>query len=483
MNIPSHGRSRDEILEEMNAARAGDIRWQQGKTFSLVFQSTLAVKEIAQQAYLMFFSENGLNPSAFPSLRKFESEVVAMSASLLGGDGEVAGNMTTGGTESILMAVKTARDWARANRPDISKPEIVLPLSAHPAFDKAAHYFDVRLVKTALDAGFHADPHAMESAITPNTIMLVGSAPSYPQGVVDPIADLASIAQERGLLMHVDACVGGFILPFVRRLGYPLPEYDFSVPGVTSISADLHKYGYTAKGASVILYRNRQLRRKQYFVATDWPGGIYASPTMSGTRAGGTIAAAWAVMHFLGEEGYLEITRQVMQLRDHFRQGITEIPSLYILGDPDMTVMAIASQHGNIYEVGDEMSLRGWHLDRQQFPPSLHLTIHAGHAAVADQFLHDLRVSASLEKRLSVLKLRNLLGVRLAKFAANTLPPGMLSGLMKRASSMLTGGGSGLPGRTAAMYGLMGTLPNRGDLGEMVLDLLDQMTHLEEKNK
>jgi sphinganine-1-phosphate aldolase len=481
MNIPKQGSTQNEILEEMSAARAGDIHWQQGKAFSLVFQSNQAVKEIAQQAYLLFFSENGLNPSAFPSLRKFETEVVAMSASLLGGGSGVAGNMTTGGTESILMAVKTARDWARANRPEINHPEIVLPLSAHPAFDKAAQYFGVRLVKTALDAGFRADTQAVQNAITPDTILLVGSAPSYPQGVVDPIAALAAIARERGLLMHVDACVGGFILPFVRRLGYPLPEFDFSVPGVTSMSADLHKYAYSAKGTSVILYRDRQLRRKQYFVATDWPGGIYASPTMSGTRAGGAIASAWAVMHFLGEEGYLDITRQVMQVRDRLRAGIDEIPGLFILGDPDMSVMAIAARSGDIYSVGDEMSLRGWHLDRQQFPPSLHLTVHAGHSEVVDQFLQDLRASARIEQRPSLPKLRNRLGLQLAKFAADHLPPGILSRLMKNASSLLSGGGSGLPQRTAAMYGLMGTLPNRGDLGELVLDLLDQMTHLEEK--
>jgi glutamate/tyrosine decarboxylase-like PLP-dependent enzyme len=281
--------------------------------------------------------------------------------------------------------------------------------------------------------------------------------------------------------MHVDACVGGFILPFIRRLGYPVPEFDFSIPGVTSISADLHKYAYAAKGASVILYRSRELRRKQYFIATDWPGGIYASPTIAGTRAGGAIASAWAVMHFLGEQGYLELTRQIMETRDRILSGIRTIPGLFVLGDPDMSVMAIASSRGNIYAIGDEMTVHGWHLDRQQFPPSLHLTIHAGHAGVVDQLLRDLRQSTEIEARPSLEKIRTRLGLRMAQFAVDRLPPGVISRLMKRGSQLLASGGSGLPQRSAAMYGLMGSLPNRGDLRELVLDLLDQMTHLEEK--
>lgn len=482
MNIPIHGRSKDKILEDMSTARAGDIQWQHGKAFSLVFQSNQEVKEVAQQAYLMYFSENGLNPAAFPSLRKFETEVVSMSAHLLGGDQSVAGNMTTGGTESILLAVKTARDWARVTRPEIQQPEIVLPVSAHPAFDKAAEYLNVRLVKTGLDAGFHADPQAMQASLTANTIMLVGSAPSYPQGIVDPIALIAQIAQEHGVLMHVDACVGGFILPFIRRLGYPVPEFDFTIPGVTSISADLHKYAYSAKGASVILYRSRNLRRNQYFVATDWPGGIYASPTMSGTRPGGAIASAWAVMNFLGEQGYLELTRQIMDTRDRILSGIQSIPGLHVLGEPDMSVLAIGSSLGDIYAIGDEMSRRGWHLDRQQLPASLHLTIHAGHTSVVDQLLHDLRQSTLIEARPSFKKFRTQLGLRAAQFVLDRLPPRLVSRLIHQGSHLIASGGAASVQRSAAMYGLMGSLPNRGDLQEVVLDLLDQLTFLEEKS-
>ena len=480
VQLPRKGRDREDLLAEMQAARQQDIHWQEGKAFSLVFEAGEDVLELLKEAYGMFFSENGLNPTAFPSLRKFETEVIAMAAGLLGGDAQVAGNMTSGGTESILLAVKTARDWARLHHPEIHRPEMVLPLSAHPAFDKAGEYFGVKPVHTRLRPDFRADPQAMRDAITPNTILLVGSAPSYPQGVVDPIADLAPIAQERGLLMHVDACVGGFMLPFVRRLGYPIPDFDFSVPGVTSMSADLHKYGYAAKGASVILYRHQALRRQQFFVYTDWPGGVYASPGMTGTRPGGAIAAAWAVMNYLGEDGYLQIAATVMQAVRRLQEGVRAIPGVRVLSNPEMSVMALASDRYNIYEIGDEMTLRGWHLDRQHNPACLHMTFHYGHAAVVDNFLSDLAASVAAVRKPSLQKIGNSLTVSLAQAAVRLLPEKWVSRLMGRASSLLGGEDASLPGRTAAMYGLIGTLPNRGDMNTLVLDLIDSMTRIPE---
>ena len=230
----------------------------------------------------------------------------------------------------------------------------------------------------------------MEAAITPNTIMLVGSAPSYPQGVVDPIAELAQVALRRDVLLHVDACVGGMMLPFVRKLGYPIPDFDFALPGVTSMSCDLHKYGYAAKGASVILYRNSALRRHMFFSYINWAGGVYVSPTMTGTRPGGPIAAAWAIMNFLGEEGYLKLADVVMQTVRKIREGIAVLPDVRVLGNPDMSVLSIGSDKWDVYQIGDELTARGWHLDRQQFPPTLHMTIVPAHALVADQFLIDL---------------------------------------------------------------------------------------------
>ncbi|MFQ5421925.1 MAG: pyridoxal phosphate-dependent decarboxylase family protein, partial [Anaerolineae bacterium] len=313
MELPRNGRSQNEIMSQLRAWKEKDVRWQDGKVFSLVYSAGEEAQSVLKEAYNLFFSDNMLNPTAYPSLRRCETEVVAMSAHLLGGDAETVGNMTSGGTESILMAVVTAREWAKTTKPHITQPEMVLPLSAHPAFDKAAHYFGVKSVRTPVTADWVADVAEVRTAVTPNTILIVGSAPAYPHGMVDPIADLAKIAQTHGILCHVDACVGGFMLPFVRQLGYPVPDFDFQVPGVTSISADLHKYGYAAKGASLILYRNRAIRRHQLFAATDWPGGIYASPTMGGTRPGGTVAAAWAIMNHLGASGYLAVADEVMK--------------------------------------------------------------------------------------------------------------------------------------------------------------------------
>lgn len=477
-SFPTTGRSREDVLGTMRAARDHDIKWQRGRAFGLVYHISEEIDQLLKDAFTMFFSENGLNPTAFPSLRKFESEVVAMTASLLGGDSKVCGNMTTGGTESLLMAVKTARDWARIHSPEITAPEITLPVTAHPAFDKAGDYFDVRIVHVPVGDDFRADVDAMRHAITPNTIMMVGSAPSYPHGVVDPIADLAAIAQEHGLLFHTDSCVGGFMLPFIRKLGYEVPHFDFSVPGVTSMSADLHKFGYAAKPASVVLYRTPELRRQQMFVAINWPGGIYPSPTMTGSRAGGPIAAAWALMNYLGEVGYKDIAKTVMETTVYLQAGINSIPGLQVLSNPEMSVFAIGSDTLDVYELADELELRGWHLDRQHFPTSLHMTVNYMHAAVREEFLRDLVACAENVREPSARKTVNRLVVRVTNGAARVLPEAWMSRVMEKVSGLLGGSSSGLPSRMAPMYGLIGSLPNRGDLKELVLDLLDSMTRV-----
>ncbi len=475
LKIPPKGRSKEEVLEAMRAARDHDIQWERGRVFGLVYHISDEIDDLLKEAFTMFFSENGLNPTAFPSLRKFETEVVAMTAKLLGGDENTCGNITTGGTESLLMTVKAARDWARKHRPEIHAPEMVLPVTAHPAFDKAAEYFGVKAIHVPVCADFRADVEAMRTAITPNTILMAGSAPSYPHGVIDPIRELAALAQEHGLLFHTDSCVGGFMLPFVRKLGYPVPDFDFSVPGVTSMSADLHKFGYAAKPASVVLYRTPELRRHQMFVYIDWPGGIYPSPTMTGSRAGGPVAAAWALMNYLGEEGYLHITDTVMKTAKYLQEGIKAIPGLTILSDPEMSVFAIASAKIDVNEVADELELRGWHLDRQQFPTCLHMTVNYMHAAVADEFLADLAAAVGVVRKPSLRKTASKFLIALANFLTRILPEKWVSWLMGKASSLL-GGGGGLPSRLAPIYGLIGTLPNRGDLKELVLDLLDGLT-------
>ncbi len=462
----------------MRAVRDHDIKWEQGRVFGLVYHINAEIDDMLKEAFTMFFSENGLNPTAFPSLRKFETEVVAMTATLLGGDEKVCGNITTGGTESLLMAVKTARDWARLHHPEIRNPQMILPKTAHPALDKAAEYFNVQAIHVPVSLDFRADVKAMRSAITPDTILMVGSAPSYPHGVVDPIRDLAALALEHGFLFHTDSCVGGFMLPFVRRLGYRIPDFDFNVPGVTSISADLHKYGYAAKPASVILYKTPELRRHQMFVSIDWPGGIYPSPTMTGSRAGGPVAAAWALMNFLGEEGYLHIADEVMKASRHIQEGVNAIPGLEVLSDPEMSVFAIGSNSVDVYEVADELDLRGWHLDRQHFPKCLHMTVNYMHISIADQFLSDLAACTAIVHKPDIRKASNKILQVIANFLAWILPEKWVSWLLSKVSSLLGGSGGGLPSRMAPMYGLIGSLPNRGDLKELVLDLLDSMTRL-----
>ena len=268
------------------------------------------------------------------------------------------------------------------------------------------------------------------------------------------------------------------MLPFVRKLGYPVPDFDFRVPGVTSISADLHKYGYAAKPASIILYKTSELRRHQMFVSIDWPGGIYPSPSMTGSRAGGPVAAAWALMNYLGEEGYLHIAEVVMKTTHHIQEGIKAIPGLKILSDPEMSVFAMASNELDVYEVADELEQRGWHLDRQHFPKCLHVTVNYVHTTVADDFLSDLAACARIVRKPDLRKSTNKTLLKVAYYLTRFLPGKWVTWMMGKVSATLGSGGGGLPSRTAPLYGLIGTLPNRGDLKELVLDLLDSMTRV-----
>jgi tyrosine decarboxylase MnfA len=390
--LPENGNSTENVIKEMEEIRKDDINWRDGKVWSLVYHATDEHTEMLKEAYTMFFSKNALSPMAFPSLRKFETEVISMVVDLFNGDKRCCGSMTSGGTESLLMAVKTYRDWAEEKFPNIKEPEMVVPSSAHPSFDKAAEYFKVKLVKVPVDSETHqADVNSMKNVITENTILIVGSACDFPRGVVDPISELGILAQEHGIGLHVDACLGGFMLPFVKKLGYEVPDFDFSVPGVTSISADVHKYGYGAKGASTILYRKERIWKHQFSVYTDWTGGVYISPSMRGTRPGGAIAAAWAAMKHLGMDGYLNLAKIVMGASKKLIEGINEIPELYIIGKPVMSVFSFTSDKIDIYQLGDRMDKKGWHLDRIQFPNALHMMVNPHHSEIVDTFLKDLR--------------------------------------------------------------------------------------------
>jgi sphinganine-1-phosphate aldolase len=397
IRIPEVGHAHDEVLRTMEGFRAGDADWRDGRTWSLVYYAGEAHHELLKKASALFFAENALNPMAFRSLKRMEAEVVQMSASMLHGPEGCVGTMTTGGTESVLMAVKAARDRARAKQPWIGTPEIVAPSTIHVALDKAAHYFGLKVRYVDVGPDFRADPAAMERRVNRNTVLICASAPQYPHGVVDPIAEIGAFAEKRGIPFHVDACVGGFVLPWVEKLGYPVPVFDFRVPGVTSISADVHKYGFAAKGASIVLYRDMSYLKHQFFVSTDWSGGIYASPSMTGTRAGGPIAAAWASLVAMGEKGFLEHTDRAMKAAQRLAAGLRAIPELQVFGEPHATLVSWgakkpANEGGvNLFAVADRLQAQGWSVDRQQNPPSIHCTVTSNHERVLDDYLANVR--------------------------------------------------------------------------------------------
>ena len=401
VRLPAHGADTDQVLAAMAALRADDRDWRGGRVFSLVYSAGDDVHHLLERAATLYSAENALNTAVFPSLGRMQEDIVSISTGLLGGDhlpaadaGGVRGFLTSGGTESLLQATRTARDWGR-DRHGIERPNMVLATSAHAAFEKAAHYFDVESRRVAVRPDFSADVDAMADAVDDQTVLVVASAPTYPQGVIDPVAELAGMAEERGVLCHVDACLGGFLLPFLYRLGHVTRAWDLSVPGVTSISADLHKYGYASKGVSVILYRDRQLARFQPFVTTNWLGGLYGSPSMAGTRPGGPIAAGWAVLHHLGEDGYLRLAADAHRAAATIKTAVDETPGLALRGAPDATVLAFGGDldDGRIdsFALGDALAERGgWFFDRQHHPDSLHATVQAGHRAVVDQLRDDL---------------------------------------------------------------------------------------------
>ena len=394
--LPEHGLAADDVLAQLAAKKVGDRDWRGGRVYSLVYSAGEEVHELLERALVLYSAENGLNVLAFPSIGSLQHDLVRITASLLGADDPAAGGglegyVTSGGTESLLQAVKTARDVGRER--GIERPQMVAATSAHAAFTKAADYFDVELVRVPVGPDFRADPAAMAAAVNDRTILLVGSAPTYPQGVVDPITELAALALERDLLFHVDACMGGWLLPFLTRLGHFAVPFDFRVPGVTSMSADLHKYAYAAKGVSVILYRTPELARHQVFATSDWLGGFYASTAVAGTRPAGPIAAAWAVIMHLGLDGYLRLTETAYDAARRLRAGIEAIDGLAVRGDPPATVLAFGAADPDaldIFAVAERLAADGWYLDRQRGPDSLHATVHAGSAAPVDQLVADL---------------------------------------------------------------------------------------------
>lgn len=386
-SFPADSLPVDEVLAAMRARRDRDADWKGGRTFSLVYHPDDPELDRLQEAVAIeYLHENALNPFAFPSLTEMEAEVIGWGSALLSGPGH--GRLTSGGTESIFLAVQTMRDHARRTR-DIAEPVLLTAETAHPAFAKACKYLDVEQRRIPVGADGRADVAAMAAAIDGRTGMVVGSAPCYPYGVIDPIPELAAAAADAGALCHVDSCLGGFLLPFWERIGEAVPPWDFRVDGVTSMSADIHKYGWTFKGASLVLYRDEALLHEQFFLYDDWPGGLYGSATTAGTRAASPIAAAWATMRHLGEPGYLRLAERLRDTTRRFRDGVAAIDGLHLTHDPDLSLFEFAADDGlDIGAIGDVMDDRGWHLDRQQ--GGLHLMLWPFHANVVDRFLADL---------------------------------------------------------------------------------------------
>ncbi|MFW5875860.1 MAG: pyridoxal phosphate-dependent decarboxylase family protein [Myxococcota bacterium] len=395
MIFPEKGTKAADVLAQVGEQRKTDVDFRRGKLFAYVFLANEEAQQVAEQAYQQYLWSNGLDPLVFPSLLRMEQEVVAMAAEHLGAGGTASGNLTSGGTESVMLAVRTARDWARANRPDIERPQMVLPASAHPCFHKGAQYFGLETVVTPVDPRtFRADVDAMRDAVTDRTVLVVGSAPSYAHGVVDPIEGIGALAQERGILCHVDGCIGAFMLPFFRELGHEVPAFDFGVPGVTSMSMDFHKYAFSPKGASVVLYRDGDLHRHQVFTYSEWTGYPLINPTIQSSKSGGPIAATWALLRHFGREGYREMARQLAEGTAKVRRGLDAIDGLRVLGEPDMCLVSVAGDGVDIFKLCDAMKARGWDMHPQlrlgELPANFHLTIMPSNLPHLDEWLADV---------------------------------------------------------------------------------------------
>jgi sphinganine-1-phosphate aldolase len=472
-NIPKNGIAAGTLHQQMLDQKKEDLDWKKGKAFCLVYYPGKEKEEMIQKAYSLYFTENALNPMVFPSLRKMENEVVAMVADLMHGDNNVKGSFTSGGTESILMAIKTAKDYNKKNRPEITAPEMILPVTAHPTFSKAISYLGIKGVYVAVDETFAAVPSAIEKAITKNTILIVASAPSYPHGRMDPIEDIGNIALKHNLLFHVDACIGGFMLPFVEQLTNNKIPFDFRVKGVSSLSIDIHKYGYAAKGASVVLYRDGDLRKHQFSVYTNWPGGVYGSSTITGSRPGGAIAASWAALNGIGMDGYLELANRSWVATDKIKSFIASCPDLKIMGNPCMTIVAFTSSSINMFELADELSMMGWHFERLCDPPGIHLTISQIHYDYIDEFIADL------SKAIEIAKLNQ--GGLLKKIKAETAIR-LINILPKKLIEKIQANFSGKSKRVAPIYGMLGSIENVEDADELILNLLDKINTLDKED-
>ncbi|MBM4359649.1 MAG: aspartate aminotransferase family protein [Deltaproteobacteria bacterium] len=391
--FPLKGESRESILASVADARTRDLT-ADGRAFAFIYDAGKETRELAKEVYAACMPINGLDPTAYPSARTLETGLVRTCLELMRAPEGAVGTATAGGTESVMLAVKAARDFARKTRPEVTRPKMLLPITAHACFHKAAHYLDVEVVSVDVDETYRAKVDDARAKMSKDVILVVGSAPSYAHGVVDPIAELAALAKEHGTLMHVDACVGGLVLPFLREAGLPTPDFDFTVDGVTSLSMDLHKYGFAPKGSSMLLLRDRALRDAQYFACASWTGYTIVNSTTLGSKSLAAAGAALAVIRHLGREGYVALARRMWDATSRLVALVEARPDLRLLARPDMNLFAFTTTEGDLFELSDRLTERGWHVQPTYgFGPSpahIHLTIDPTNAARVDDFAKDL---------------------------------------------------------------------------------------------
>lgn len=391
--LPKSGLNFDQITQLVEERRKEDHQWREGKLWSLIYQVSPEHEKIIKHAHNTMFFESTLNPMIFKSIKQMESETVQMIANYFKGSVEsVTGLLTTGGTESIVMAVLTYRELFKERFPK-KIPNIVVSQTVHPAFDKACHLLGLEIRKAKLKSNLELDLNHFEKLINSHTCLIVGSAPNYPFGMIDPLDEMNQIAKKYNLPMHIDACLGGFMLPWLKKLGHALPTVSFDLESVGSISLDNHKFGFSSKGVSTLLYRNVELLAKQFFISTDWCGGVYFSASFTGTKGGGPIASAWASLLALGEDGFLNLAKQAMESTVKIKEAIMKSGFLEVLGNPSMNVIAFKSSKKaqfSIFALADQLVAKGWHIDRQHRPEAIHMIVTPLQQSQINQFCHDL---------------------------------------------------------------------------------------------
>lgn len=458
MAFPRRGRPPGEILADLRAHKRDDVPWEEGRVFAYIYDPGPEAQQLLKDAFGLYLMENGLDPTSFPSCLQLEKEVIGMAVDLVNGGPDATGTFTSGGTESILLSLKTTRDYYRHIRPGIAAPEVVLPTTAHPAFHKACQYFDLKAVTVAVDDNFCAIPEAMEAAITPDTILLVGSAPSYAHGAIDPITELGEIALRRGLRLHVDACVGGMYLPFARELGYDIPAFDLSVPGVTQLSMDFHKWGYAVKGASCILYNDPAIRRHQIFSCASWTGYAVINPGVTSSKGGGPVAACWAILNYLGREGYLELVDAAQQASRKIVDAVERIEGLEIMGRGQTNMLALRATDFNIFPLADEMKRRGWYIQPQfgyaNSAENMHLSVGYNNVRQVDAFVEDLAGATALVRAAQRDRERYVLPEELRELLVNSGPD-----VLDQVGGLLGGDGRTLPTQMEEINNILNQLP------------------------